>query len=106
MIKVKRVKTLVLATSEETLAPILAGLAGKNRRIIFITTKPLDKQILRVYRDAVQIVDMNSLHLVTAAPWLRMDLPLAEGQQCNVGFYNDGAVTTAKHITIIYEEAD
>jgi len=106
MIKVKRIKTDTLTASEETLKNILAGLAGKNRRIIAITTLPLDKQILRVYRDATQIVDMNSLHLVAASPWLHMDLPLAEGQQCNVGFYNDGAVTTAKHITIIYEEAE
>lgn len=106
MIKVKRIKTETLTGSEETMKDILAGMAGKNRRIIAITTKPLDKQYLRVYRDADQIVDMNSLHLVSAAPWLRMDLPLAEGQQCTVGFYNDGALTTAKHITIIYEESE
>lgn len=106
MLKVKRIKTGTLTASEEKLYPILAGLAGKNRRIVKITTLPLDKLILRVYRDAVQIVDMNSLHLVAASPWLQMDLPLAEGQQCNVGFYNDGGSPTAKHITIIYEEAD
>lgn len=106
MIKVKRIKTGTLTASEEKLYPILAGLAGKNRRIVSITTIPLTKQILRVYRDAVQIVDMNSLHLVATKPWLDMDLPLAEGQQCNVGFYNDGAVTDAKHITIRYEETD
>lgn len=106
MLKVKRVKTGTLTSGIETLYDILAGMAGKNRKIISITTKPLDKQYLRVYRDADQIVDVNSLHLVAAAPWLKMDLPLAEGQQCKVGFYNDGAVTNAKHITIIYEEAD
>lgn len=106
MIKVKRVKTGSLVSGIETLYDILAGMAGKNRKIISITTKPLDSQYLRVYRDADQIVDVNSLHLVAAAPWLKMDLPLAEGQQCKVGFYNDGAATTAKHITIIYEETE
>lgn len=106
MLKVKRVKTSTLTSGVETLYDILAGMSGKNRRIVAITTKPLDAQYLRVYRDADQIVDLNSLHLVSAAPWLTMDLPLAEGQQCKVGFYNDGAATTAKHITIIYEEAE
>lgn len=106
MLKVKRVKTGTLTSGIETLYDILAGMAGKNRKIIAITTLPLNNMYLRVYRDADQIVDVNSLHLVSASPWLRMDLSLAEGQQCKVGFYNDGAATTAKHITIIYEEAD
>ena len=44
--------------------------------------------------------------MTTAAPVLKMDLPLAEGQDCTVGFYNNGAATTAKQITIGYEEVD
>ena len=60
---------------------------------------------LRVYRDAEQIVDCASINMTTAKPWLVMDLPLAEGQQCKVGFYNDGAATTAKQITVGYEES-
>ncbi len=106
MIKVKRVKPGTLTSGVETLYDMMAGMSGKNRVIIAITTKPLDAQYLRVYRDADQIVDVNSLHLVSGAPWLKMDLPLAEGQQCKVGFYNDGAATTAKHITIIYTESE
>lgn len=106
MIKYKRIKESPPTSGSEQLWDILAGMAGKNRVIVSITTKPLDKIILRVYRDAEQIVDINSLHLVAAAPWLAMDLPLAEGQQCKVGFYNDGGATTAKHITIGYTEAE
>jgi len=106
MLKVKRIKTGTLTSGVETLYDILAGMSGKNRVIKRITTKPLDSQYLRVYRDADQIVDVNSLHLVSGAPWLDMDLPLVEGQQCKVGFYNDGAATTAKHITIVYEESE
>lgn len=104
MLKVKRIKTGTLTSGVETIYDILAGMSGKARRIISITTLPLTSMYLRVYRDADQIVDMNSVHLVAGFPWLKMDLPLAEGQQCKVGFYNDGAATTAKHITIIYEE--
>ena len=106
MLKIKRVKTASLTSGVETLYDILAGMSGKSRRIVSITTTPLNGMYLRVYRDADQIVDMNSLHLVSAAPWLKMDLALAEGQQCKVGFYNDGVSTTAKHITITYEETD
>lgn len=106
MLKVKRVKTATLTSGVETLYDILAGMSGKNRKIIAITTLPLTGQYLRVYRDGDQIVDMNSVHLVAGYPWLKMDLPLAEGQRCKVGFYNDGAATTAKHITITYEESE
>lgn len=106
MLKVKRIKTGTLTSGVETLYDILAGMSGKNRKIIAITTLPLTGQYLRVYRDADQIVDMNSVHLVAGYPWLKMDLPLAEGQHCKVGFYNDGVATTAKHITIIYEETE
>lgn len=106
MIKYKRIKKSPPTSGSEEVWDILAGMANKNRVIISITTKPLDKIILRVYRDAEQIVDINSLHLVSAQPWLPMDLPVAEGQQVKVGFYNDGGATTAKHITIGYTESE
>lgn len=106
MIKYKRLKITPPSSGGEHVEAILSGMAGKNRVIVSITTKPLDKMILRVYRDADQIVDINSLHLVSAAPWLPMDLPLAEGSECKIGFYNDGAVTTDKHITIGYTESE
>jgi len=104
MLKYKRVTTPTLTDGAETLTDMLSGAAGKNRRVVSISTAPLADMYLRVYRDAEQILDCASIHLTTAAPWLKMDLPLAEGQQCKVGFYNDGAVTTAKQVTIGYEE--
>jgi len=104
MLKYKRITTATLTDGSETLADILSGMSGKNRRIVSISTAPLADMYLRVYRDAEQVVDCASIILTTAAPILKMDLPLAEGQQCKVGFYNDGAVTTAKQITIGYEE--
>ena len=105
MLKYKRITTPTLTDGAETLADMLSGFAGKNRRVVSIATAPLANMYLRVYRDADQVVDCASIHLTTAAPWLPMDLPLAEGQQCRVGFYNDGAATTAKQITIGYEES-
>lgn len=104
MLKYKRLTTATLTDGAETLANILAGMSGKNRRIVSISTAPLADMYLRVYRDAEQIVDCASIVLTTAAPILKMDLPLAEGQQCSAGFYNNGAATTAKQITIGYEE--
>ena len=104
MLKYKRITTPTLTDGEETLSDMLSGMVGKNRRIVSISTAPLALMYLRVYRDADQIVDCASINLTTAAPWLPMDLPLAEGQLCKVGFYNNGAATTAKQITIGYEE--
>ena len=105
MLKYKRITTPTLTDGSETLADMLSGFAGKNRRIVSISTAPLADMYLRVYRDAEQIVDVASIILTTAAPILKMDLPLAEGQQVKVGFYNDGAATIAKQITIGYEES-
>lgn len=104
MLKYKRITTASLTDGAETLADMLSGFSGKNRKIVSIVTAPLADMYLRVYRDAEQIVDCATIHLTTAKPFLPMDLPLAEGQNCKVGFYNDGAATTAKQITIGYEE--
>ena len=103
MLKYKRVTTPTLTAGQETLVDMLAGMAGKNRRIVSATTKPTAGNYLRVYRDADQIVDCDSERMTTAAPWLPMDLPLAEGQQCKVGIYCT-TTTTAVEITIGYEE--
>ncbi len=105
MLKYKRITTATLTDGSETLADMLAGMSGKNRRIVSISTAPLADMYLRVYKDAEQVVDAASIIMTTAAPVLKMDLPLVEGELCKVGFYNDGAVTTAKQITIGYEEA-
>lgn len=106
MLKYKRITTATLTDGSETLSTILAGMAGKNRRIVSISTAPLADMYLRAYKDAEQVVDAATIILTTAAPILKLDIPLADGQVCNVGFYNNGAATTAKQITIGYEEVD
>lgn len=106
MLKWKRVKVLAAAAAEE-LEDVLAGMSGKNRVIKFLAEVDHRELIrLRVYRDADQIVDIDSDILTDEAPLLPMDLSLAEGQLCKIGHYNgtDGA----KYCTMAigYEEAD
>ena len=98
-------KKITPTDGEESLETILSGMAGKNRVVVSISTAPLIKIYLRVYRDAEQIVDASSLICTDGSPLLPLDLPLADGQQCSVGFYNDGAAETAKYITIGYTES-
>lgn len=104
MLKYKRVSSGDLTAGSETLVDMIAGMAGKNRVIKSISTPPVAGNYLRLYRDAEQIVDCDSELLTTSAPWLPMELALAEGQQVKVGIY---CVTTetAVQIVIGYEEA-
>jgi len=111
MLKYKRVNVTGCVAAIETLKPMLSGAAGKNRRIVSIGTEyvgavcPTD--YLRVYRDADQIVDCDLSKLWNENRWLPMDLPLKEGQQCQVGIY--GEVLAATHeieITVGYEESE
>lgn len=104
MLRYKRIATGTLVSGIETIAEILSCSKGKKYRIVSIATAPLAGMYLRVYRDAEQIVDCASIDLTTAAPLLPMDLTLDVGQVCKAGFYNDGAVTTAKQITIGYKD--
>ena len=103
MLKYKRVSTGTLTTGEETLVDMIAGMAGKNRKIVSISTKKTTGNYLRVYRDAEQIVDFDSDLFTTGWTMLPMDLPLAEGQQVKVGIYCV-TTTTAVQIVIGYEE--
>jgi len=105
MLKWKRVNSGVLTLNAEVLVDILAGMSGKSRHIRKISFTPTQYKFLRVYRDAEQIVDYDSYTLNGEYPVLDMDLPLAEGQQCKVGFYNSSGATTAIEIMIGYEEA-
>lgn len=103
MLKWKR-KSVTAGLNEEKLENVLAGMSGKNRIVKFITIE--DKvagELLRVYRDADQIVDIDSMTITDSFPLLPMDLPLAEGQLCHVGFFNPTAEKT-RDITIGYEE--
>ena len=106
MLKYKRVRLAILYTGTDAPVDILAGMAGKSRRIVSIGTTAVDGDYLRVYRDAEQIVDCDSKILTTNAPWLPMDLPLAEGQQCKVGVWPASERAAGVQIVIGYTEAD
>lgn len=107
MLKYKKYRFLSIADKVEDLTDMLSGMAGKSRRIVSISATPDDSFYIRVYRDAEQIVDVNSFILTTSAPFLAMDLPLAEGQLCKAGFLNStGDTVTDRDITIGYTEAD
>lgn len=105
MLKWKRVSSGVLTLNAEILVDILAGMSGKNRVIKMAAFTPTDNKYFRVYRDSEQIVDFDSYTLNGEYPTISMDLPLAEGQQCKVGFYNSSGVTTAIEIMVAYEES-
>jgi hypothetical protein len=104
MLRYKRVTTPTLTDGAETLTDLLSCPKGKRYRITSITTAPLADMYLRLYKNAEQIVDIQSIAMTTAAPLLPMDLQLVEGDFVKAGFYNDGAATTAKQISIGYEE--
>jgi len=105
MLKWKRVSSGTLTLNAEVLVDMLSGMSGKNRVIKQISFTPTQYKYLRVYRDAEQIVDYDSYTLNGEYPVLAMDLPLADGQSCKVGFYNSSGATTAVEIMIGYEEA-
>jgi hypothetical protein len=104
MLRWKRITTATLTDGQETLAEILSGIQGKSYRIVWITTDPLANMYLRVYRNAEQVVDVHSTAMTTAAPLLPMDLPVKVGEVVKAGFYNNGAATTAKQISIGYRD--
>lgn len=106
MLKWKRVSSGALPAAAETLVDFLAGMAGKNRRLVKACCVPTADRLLRIYRDAEQIVDFDTAVLDTYEPFIDLNIPLAEGQQCKVGFHNPGAVGVAMSIMIAYEEAD
>jgi hypothetical protein len=104
MLRYKRITTATLVSGIETIAEILSCPKGKRYHIVSISTAPLAGMYLRVYRDAEQIVDAASLDMTTGSPMLPMDLMLDTGQVCKAGFYNNGAATDAKEITIGYKD--
>jgi hypothetical protein len=104
MLRYKRINTGTLTSGIETILELLSCPKGRKYRILTISTVPLADMYLRVYRDAEQIVDCASIDLTSASPLLPMNLILDTGQVCKAGFYNNGAVTTAKEITIGYTD--
>lgn len=88
----------------EDLPVILAGMSGKNRRIVSVAGKHQGFLYIRIYRDAEQFVSFPSDLLTDEAPLLPLDIPLAEGQICKAGYYNNTGDTEDAHIVIGYEE--
>ena len=111
MLKWKSFKIPTFVQGKEELVDALAGMSGKNRVIKFLVGDSKAGINFRVYRDSDQIVDIEStlLSLATTpalALHLAMDLPLAEGQLCKVGYYGLSAGETTPDIAIGYEEVD
>jgi len=104
MLKWKNFRLATVTAGDETLVDALAGMSGKNRVIKHIACEHNADVYLRVYRDAEQIIDLESTLLTDYAPILPMDLPLAEGQLCKLGFYNKAGTCTTPDIAIGYEE--
>lgn len=105
MLKWKSYKFPSIANNVESLTDILAGMSGKNRVIKYLSGD-IDSDIyFRVYRDAEQIVDFECELITSGSPFVPMDLPLAEGQLCKAGFYNEAAGSVTPTIVIGYEEA-
>ena len=104
MLKWKRVSSGVLTLNQEVLVDMLSGMSGKGRRIVKASFTPTQYKYFRVYRDAEQIVDFDSYTLNGEYPVIDMDLPLAEGQHCKVGFYNSSGTDAAIEIMVAYEE--
>jgi len=104
MLKYKRLLTATLTDGAETIANILSGPKGKSYKITGITTDPLANMWLRVYKNAEQVVDVQSIACTSANPLLPMNLDVEVGDEIKVGFYNNGAATTAKDVAIAYED--
>ena len=104
MLRYKRITTPTLTDGVETLAEILSCPKTKRYKVVLISSAPLADMYLRVYKNAEQIVDAASIIMTTAAPILTMDVDLETGDVLKAGFYNNGAVTTAKQITIGYTD--
>lgn len=104
MLKYKRLRTATLTDGAETLETILNGLKNRKYKIVSITTDPLADMWLRLYKNAEQIIDIQSIACTSGSPLLPCDISVDTGDNIKVGFYNNGAATTAKDVSIGYEE--
>lgn len=104
MLKWKTDSIVIAVAGTEVLSDMLAGMAGKNRVIKYITGPKTTDLTLRLYRDAEQIVDFDTDLFTTGWTLLSTDVPLAEGQLAKVGFKDDGAGAATYKVVIGYEE--
>jgi len=104
MLRYKRINTGTLTDGVETIKEILSCPKSKRYRIVSIFTSNLANMYLRVYKNAEQIVDADSLIMPDESPLLPMDIQLEVGDVVKAGFYNNGAATDAKEVTIGYKD--
>ena len=104
MLKWKSYKFGTIANNIESLNDLLAGQSGKGRVVKFITGDIGSDIFFRVYRDSDQFVNFECDLITSGAPLLPVDIPLAEGQQLKIGFYNSAAGNVTPTIAIGYEE--
>lgn len=104
MLKWKTFRFATVTAGDEDLKDALAGMSGKNRVIKFLMADRNADVYLRVYRDAEQMVDIESTLPTEYYPLLPVEIPLAEGQLLSVGFYNKAGTATTPDFAIAYEE--
>lgn len=105
MLKWKNFKMPSVTATDEDLVDALAGMPGKNRVIKHLLFDQNEKVYVRVYKNAEQIVDLESTMNGTTFRVIPMDLSLAEGELCKIGYYNKAGTCTTPDIAIGYEEA-
>lgn len=106
MLKYKTYRFASIADGAEDLNDMLAGMSGKNRKIVLVGGEKTDLQYIRIYRDGEQFVNLISDFLTAAHPLLTVDIPLGEGQLCKVGYWNNtGGPVTDQDIVVGYEES-
>lgn len=106
MLKWKTESIVVGTAYTEVLNDALAGMQGKNRVIKYVGSPTITGLDLRVYRDAEQIADVAVTLFTTTFRLLEINLPLAEGQLCKVGFNETAGGTGTYKLIIGYEETD
>jgi len=104
MFKWKTFRFATVTAGSEDLVDALAGMSGKNRVITQVMADRNADVYLRIYRDGEQIVDIESSLPTQYFPLLPVEIPLAEGQLCKVGFYNKAGTATTPDFAIGYEE--
>ena len=106
MLKWKTEDIVVGTAYTEVLNDALAGMQGKGRIIRYVGSPTITGLSLRVYRDAEQIADVAVTIFTTTFRLLEINLPLAEGQLCKVGFNETAGGTGTYKFIIGYEESD
>ena len=105
MLKWKNFRFASVTAGDEDLKDALFGVSGKNRVVKFVMADRNADVYLRIYRDAEQMVDIESTLPTQYYPLLPVDIPLADGQLCKVGFYNKAGTATTPDFAIGYEES-